>query len=102
AEWVTLVEAYAKKTPGLVATVGKLQVEGGAYNVVPGEVHASLDVRHADDSVRAAAERCLRRKAEAVAQPRSVTCTWQERTSTPATPMNDEIVTELLAAARAG
>ena len=37
---------------GLVATVGQLQVEPGATNIVPGAVPASLDVRHASDEVR--------------------------------------------------
>jgi len=52
AEWITHVENAANSTQGLVATVGKLEAKPGASNVVPGEVTASLDVRHAVDSVR--------------------------------------------------
>jgi allantoate deiminase len=52
AEFVLAVEAEARSTSGLVATVGQLAVSPGAVNVVPGEVTVSLDVRHPDDTVR--------------------------------------------------
>jgi len=52
AEFVLAVEAEARATDGLVATVGQLAVSPGAVNVVPGEVVLSLDVRHPDDLVR--------------------------------------------------
>ena len=57
AEWITSVERHARSIAGLAATVGKLQVAPGAGNVVPGEVRASLDVRHACDEIRAPAVR---------------------------------------------
>jgi len=52
AELVLSVESYARKCPGLVATVGELAVEPGASNVIPGSVRLSLDVRHSHDAVR--------------------------------------------------
>jgi allantoate deiminase len=52
AEFILAVENLARKIPGLVATVGKIEVEGSASNVIPGEVQLTLDVRHAQDSVR--------------------------------------------------
>ena len=52
AEFVLVVEAEARATDGMVATVGQLAVSPGAANVVPGEATLSLDVRHADDAVR--------------------------------------------------
>jgi allantoate deiminase len=52
AELVLVVEAEARAAEGLVATVGQLAVSPGAANVVPGEATLSLDVRHADDTVR--------------------------------------------------
>ncbi len=55
AAWITAVETYAQATPGLVATVGKVAAMPGAGNVIAGEVVASLDVRHDEDSVREAA-----------------------------------------------
>ncbi len=45
-------ERFAKATPGLVATVGSLEVEPGVGNVIPGRVKATLDVRHASDEAR--------------------------------------------------
>ena len=65
AEWVLAVEAAARREPGLVATVGRLQARPGAPNVVPGAAVASLDVRHADDAVRAAAVAALRARGAA-------------------------------------
>jgi allantoate deiminase len=52
AEFVLLVEAEARATDGLVATVGQLAVSPGAANVVPGKTMLTLDIRHADDAVR--------------------------------------------------
>jgi allantoate deiminase len=59
AEFVMTVESIAKEksaleeTPStLVATVGKLSVEPGATNVIPGRVTLTLDLRDADDSER--------------------------------------------------
>ena len=53
AEFVSAVEAVARAHDGAVATVGELDVQHGASNVIPGRVVLSLDVRHAADSVRA-------------------------------------------------
>jgi allantoate deiminase len=55
AEWIVEVERYAGATPGLVATVGKVEVPSAAGNVIAGTCIATLDVRHAQDKVREAA-----------------------------------------------
>ncbi len=55
AEVVLAVEAAASTEPGLVATVGRLDVEPGAANVIPGRVSFTLDVRHPNDRTRASA-----------------------------------------------
>jgi allantoate deiminase len=55
AEWMLRVEALAHRYEGLVATVGQIAAEPGGVNVIPGVARCSLDVRHADDSVRDAA-----------------------------------------------
>ena len=52
AEWITDVERVARAVPGLVATVGSVEVKPGATNVIAGEVRLSLDVRHRADDVR--------------------------------------------------
>jgi allantoate deiminase/N-carbamoyl-L-amino-acid hydrolase len=55
AEIVLGVEKRCSVTPGLVGTVGRLQVPDGAVNVIPGRCELSLDVRAPDDVTRRAA-----------------------------------------------
>ena len=70
AAWIQAVEQLARRTPGLMATVGQLQVGPGAGNVIPGQVQLSLDVRHARDGVRAVAWRRLQQLAQKIARQR--------------------------------
>jgi allantoate deiminase len=77
AEFTLAVEALGKRTPGLVATVGRFEVAPGASNVIPGHVAFSLDVRHPDDATRIEAVGHLRAQAEAIAQRRGVQFDWR-------------------------
>jgi allantoate deiminase len=77
AEWMGIVETEAKDVPGLVATVGSLEVQPGAANVIPGEVRLSLDVRHASDEVRTRAVDGLLQKAQEVARTRGLSSNWK-------------------------
>jgi allantoate deiminase len=77
AEFVTALERVARDHDGLVATVGKVEVEPGARNVIPGRVVLSLDVRHASDSVRESVLTRLRELAGATADARGVGFEWQ-------------------------
>jgi allantoate deiminase len=88
AEWVAAVEQAAMNTPGLVATVGKLEVEPGASNVIAGVARATLDVRHAADAVRCAAVRQLRAAALEMGAKRGVKVDWQMRMEQPAVAMD--------------
>ncbi|MFQ3670489.1 MAG: Zn-dependent hydrolase, partial [Verrucomicrobiia bacterium] len=72
AEWVLQVEAVGRARAGLVATVGWVEVDHGASNVVPGRAWATLDVRHGDNRVREEAVKELRDRAEEVARRRSL------------------------------
>ena len=45
AEMILAIEARARAEPDLVATVGRLEVEPGAVNVIPGLARFSLDMR---------------------------------------------------------
>ena len=54
AECVLAVERIGRGVPDLVATVGRLEVNPGAINVIPGEVSFTLDVRSPSDSIRGA------------------------------------------------
>jgi allantoate deiminase len=99
AELVLAVEAVGREEPGLVATVGQLGVAPGAPNVVPGSAVASLDVRHADDAVRADAVARLRRRAEEIAAARDVAVAWSPRLDTPAVAMDPALSDALARAA---
>jgi allantoate deiminase len=77
AEFVLAVERLASATPGLVATVGQLQVEPGAANVVPGRVSLSLDVRHEADALRTGYAADLCEQATLICTKRGVHLTWQ-------------------------
>ena len=79
AAWMTAVEREALTTSGLVATVGKITVEPGAGNVVPGRATASLDVRHPDDRMRKTAVERLLKAADDVATHRGLKMTSELR-----------------------
>ncbi len=72
AEIVLAVEAAGLTKEGLVATVGKLDVEPGAANVIPGRVTMSLDVRHPDDETRGVVFEALLARARDTARRRHV------------------------------
>jgi allantoate deiminase len=95
AEWVALVEREAIDTPGLVATVGKLEVEPGASNVIAGVARASLDVRHAADAVRCLAVQRLRAAAAEIGAKRGVAIDWQTRMDQPAVAMDAQATAAL-------
>src|SRR5919199_3242642 len=77
AELVAAADALARATDGLVATVGELAVQPGASNVIPARAMLSLDVRHLDDAVRAAAVGGLRTRASEIAAARGVDVDWR-------------------------
>jgi len=72
AEFVLAVESFARIQPGLVATAGEIEALPGASNVIPAEARVSLDVRHAEDSIRQAAFEVLKEKAAQIAQRRNL------------------------------
>ncbi|HKW70227.1 MAG TPA: allantoate amidohydrolase [Candidatus Dormibacteraeota bacterium] len=73
AEIVLAVEGAGATTEGLVATVGKLDVEPGAANVIPGNVRFTLDVRHRDDKTRSAICEALLARTREAARRRKLT-----------------------------
>ncbi len=103
AQWVTEVERYAANYQQLVATVGQMEVSPGAVNVVPGEVRATLDVRHPKDESRHAAVANLLTKAELAAAQRGVRVSAKAMSKQASVPMDRELTVALQqAAARAG
>lgn len=93
-------ESLARNMLGLLATVGRLQATPGASNVIPAEVAFSLDVRHPEDSVRAAAVSALQQRVEETASARGLGSTWQLMRDHPAVPC-DAALSALLAEAMA-
>ena len=65
--WVMAVDQLGRETKGLVATVGRVEVDPNVPNCIPRRVRASLDVRHSDDAVRHDATRQLLEIAERIA-----------------------------------
>ena len=72
AEWMTRVEQITAHFENAVATIGQISVEPGGVNVIPGLVRCSLDVRHAEDSVRTALVQALFCEASAVGAKRGL------------------------------
>ncbi|HEX4771005.1 MAG TPA: allantoate amidohydrolase [Bryobacteraceae bacterium] len=91
AEWIVAVENFARAYPGLVATVGRLQVAPGASNVVPGEVRASLDIRHASDVERTTATETLLASARTISEKRGLRFSCHEDLEQSAVAMDAEL-----------
>ena len=98
AEWISSVESLARRTEGLVATVGQIKVEPNAGNVVPGSARLSLDVRHARDEVRLSAVKQLLASALAIAGRRGLKLEHTGLLEQASVPM-DERLTALLGVA---
>jgi hydantoinase/carbamoylase family amidase len=73
AEIVLAVERRCSNVPTLVGTVGRLEVPGGATNVIAGRCELSLDIRAGDDVTRDAAIADVRAEIDAIAKRRGVT-----------------------------
>jgi allantoate deiminase len=96
AEFISAVEAQAKQTEGLVATVGRLEVEPNAGNVIPGKVRVACDVRHPKDAIRNETVGALLEQAQSIANRRSLQLECARQMDQPAVPM-DERLTAFLA-----
>ena len=95
AELITAVESAARNTEGLISTVGKIEVEPNASNVIAGVARASLDVRHADDHMRKTAVESLLAKAHAIAGKRGLVLQWTQQMDQPAVPMDERLTVYL-------
>jgi allantoate deiminase len=101
AEIVLAAEEQARRTPGLLATVGAIEVAPGASNVIPGQARFSLDVRHPEDVIRAGAVSALERQVRQVAASRSLGVEWIIARDHPAVPCDTALTTRLEAAVAA-
>lgn len=100
--WALAVERMGQATPGLVATVGRLQVEPNAGNCIARCVAASLDVRHADDQVRGRAVSELVELAEQIARDSQLSVQVEYHHEHAATPMDGKLSDLLAGAAKTG
>ena len=98
AEWIGRVEQEALNTPGLVATVGRIEAQPGAGNVIAGLCRSSLDLRHADDRVRTGARDALHRTALEIALRRGLTLAWEPRLDQAAVAMAEPLIAALACA----
>jgi N-carbamoyl-L-amino-acid hydrolase len=78
AELVLAVEKHCGGTPGLVGTVGQLQVPSGAMNVIPGRCELSVDIRADRDEVRDTAFAAVVAESERIAARRKVEIQWRK------------------------
>jgi allantoate deiminase len=96
---VLAVRETALEAPGVVATAGTLDVHAGAYNVVPGAVELSIDLRAPRAGALAAAEEALRARMAAIAAEENVECVLDERHRLAPVPMDAALREHLRAAA---
>jgi hydantoinase/carbamoylase family amidase len=83
AEIVLLVERRCRE-PGLTGTVGRLTIAGGAANLIAGRCDLTIDIRSADDSLRAKANTDILAEIDRIAASRGVTIAAEERLNVPA------------------
>jgi allantoate deiminase len=81
AEWVLAVEG--------TGTVGRLEVDPGGRNIIPGRAAMTLDVRDPEDATRRAAVARLRAAAEDIATRRGVDLEWTDVGELEAVAMNE-------------
>jgi allantoate deiminase/N-carbamoyl-L-amino-acid hydrolase len=91
AEIVLAVERRCSAVPGLVGTVGKLDVPGGAINVIPGRCELSIDIRSGSDALRDAADADLDREITAIGARRSVKINRQRVLEVPSVPCSPKL-----------
>ena len=98
AEWISGAESEARQIDGLIATVGKINVEPNAVNVIAGTARLSLDVRHADDHTRKAAVESLLERAQTIAAKRGLALESTQQMDQPAVPMDERLTAYLVEA----
>lgn len=91
AEMVGAVESRARAVPGLVGTVGVLDVKDGTGNVIPGQVDFTVDIRSGEDAVREAAERDVFAAFAAIASRRGVAVDFAKTHAVRATPCSPRL-----------
>lgn len=101
AEWLLFIEQTTQAfAPDIVATVGTLQCEPGAVNVIPGAVSLTLDIRSPQDEARDALLQRLLAQAEVIATRRGVSFSHEIFYTIAATPCDEALRARLSDAVR--
>lgn len=87
-EWICRVETLARDG-GVVATVGSIQVEPNAGNVIPGVARLTLDVRHECDEKRGSAARAMVDAATEICERRGIRLKYEQKLDQAAVPMDE-------------
>jgi allantoate deiminase len=98
AEMIGALETIGRGTPGLVATVGRIEALPGATNVVPGEARFTMDVRAPDDIVRRQAIVDIRTQLYAIARRRDLRVAIDQTSDARATTCDPRLMDQLDAA----
>lgn len=98
AETILAVESTAHDVPGLVATVGQIEVQPGATNVIAGRAALRVDVRHPDDGERARALARIAAAARTASDRRGVRVAIETLVANDAIPCDDSLRAAIAAA----
>jgi allantoate deiminase len=82
-----------------VITNGWWDVQPGAWNIVPGVVHFSVDLRHPDESDKQRLGAQVRERCERIAAQRGVSVSYEMASDVPPMDMDASLKTELIRAA---
>jgi N-carbamoyl-L-amino-acid hydrolase len=88
-EVLLYVERRASEVPGVVGTVGMLDVPNGSINVVPGRCRFSIDIRASTDPVRDACAADVRAELARICERRGVQFMLEETLRVSAAPCDD-------------
>ena len=91
AEWISVVERTALNTPGLTATVGKIEVTPNAANVIAGRASVTLDCRHESDAARHTAVSELLNHATQIAQRRGIAVECDQQMNQASVPLDPNL-----------
>src|SRR6266403_3262084 len=100
AEWIVAVEHTANSRQGLLATVGQIEANPGATNVIAGEVRTTLDLRHRSDDVRGRVADMLVQLAEEIVERRGLSLRRRVLLNQKAVAMNPFLVDQIEEAIR--
>jgi len=95
-ECVLAAEKLGRDNDPAVLTVGKMEVKPGSVNAIPGEVVLSVDIRHPEDSQRAALKNQFLSRCDDIAKARNIDVAWQVPMEKDAVPCDESLSQKVL------